>query len=111
MAQTSTYDFVAEDSGPIIELQAKKWYDASVIDITGYTVTLKFILNDGDLQSRTATITDAANGKAQYRFAAGELGEGGNLRVEWMLTDGSGYLYTSNDSFTYKVRSRLSDGS
>lgn len=77
-----------------------------VVDLSTSTVELVYKIGEANAQYRAMTITDAANGKAQYTFASGELTEG-TMECEVVVTNASGLIATSTETFTYDVRARL----
>lgn len=108
MTPDTVYDFVAGDTTSVLERQCKD-SDGNVIDLTSATVYVKFVTRDsrgrlGTRFSKTATITDAANGWIQYQFEAGEL-QAGTLFVD-ITIEIAGRDATNLEQLEFKVRAR-----
>lgn len=63
--------------------------DGTIIDISGYTITLRYWFNEGPVTAVTATNSDPTNGIAQYQFTGVGLSTSGLLKWEWLVDDGS----------------------
>ena len=87
-----TFDLpvVQDDTGPTLEFECLD-RDANVVDLTGKTV--KFYMKKGGFLGSTVNpspncvVTDAANGKAQYTFSAGDLAEPGTYFGDLVIED------------------------
>ena len=97
--------FVENDTGSKIEVTCKNDVDNSVIDISSSTLVLKWVNATGDLQSKAMTITDGANGVAEYLFTAAEL-EAGTMSFEVEITTG-GLIISNLDLINVDVRTEL----
>jgi hypothetical protein len=64
------------------------WADGEAWDLTGATVTLHFRRPDGTTFARTATITDAAAGEAEYTTLTTDLDTAGWWARAWEVTQG-----------------------
>jgi hypothetical protein len=77
----------------------------SVIDITGYTITMRIELADGVLE-KTAVITDAANGQYEFRWLATDLTTAGAYPAEIKITNASAQIVTSKQ-FVIIAKARI----
>lgn len=88
-----TFSFVQGDSKPYFAVRIKRKKDATDLVLTGSTVT--FSLRNAN--SKTAkvtdgacTVTDAALGKVEYRWAAGDTDVPGTYIAEFKVTFSDG---------------------
>lgn len=66
--------------------------DGTAINITGYTVRVTYKVDGGTQQVVNGTLSDAANGKAEYGWVAADIATAGEMAGE--LTVGNGtYRY------------------
>jgi hypothetical protein len=65
-------DFVENDTGSVLRVLCTEKSTKAALNLSGATVRLKWKVA-GVLTVRVMTITDAANGIAEYKFALGEL--------------------------------------
>lgn len=70
---SSSYDAVEGDTGTTLRFIITGKSTNNVIDLTGDTVTLKWVGADGLCIERIMTIDDAAAGVVSYKFLADEL--------------------------------------
>lgn len=101
---TTKQDFtrIKGDSYPIkISLKNK----TDPLDITGATITLK-IQRGSTIDSISATITDAANGVAEFSFTTSTFADAGNYKYEIELLTSGGVLYTVANG-TFKIQQDL----
>ncbi|MCC7202439.1 MAG: BppU family phage baseplate upper protein [Nitrospirae bacterium] len=104
---SSTYQFVAGDTGSKLKVTCKNDADNSIIDLTGATVKLKWKDSGGALQTKTMTVlTPATNGQAEYQFASGEL-FAGTMNFEVEITDAGSKVIRCLDLIIGKVRELL----
>ena len=88
------------DLQPYYLAQARDSDDA-VIDLTGATIvfTMKVYNSDGTtgtvkVSRQSVSITDATNGKCEYRWASADTDTAGNYIVEFEVTPASGGKFT-----------------
>lgn len=105
-SEMSTYQFVAGDTGSILEITCKNDADNTVIDLTGCTLALQWKGANGVLVSANMTVTDAINGKARYQFLTTEL-FAGTMQFEVKITDVNSKVIRSLDLLSEKVRRAL----
>ena len=83
--------------------------DGVVIDLTDATVKLRYTIAGGELVEKTASITDATGGVAQYAVpVASELDTPGPMIREWELTTSGGAVHRSPSRFFSTIRAALS---
>lgn len=98
---------VENDTGSKLEVTCKDQGPATVIDLTGATVKLKYRIEDGPLETKTMALgSPTTAGKASYVFLAGEL-KPGKFRGEIEITDGTGKILTSLGMIEGVVRKKL----
>lgn len=102
----SINDFVAGDTGSVVQLNFRNRQSKAIIDLTGKTAKIRFKIDTDAFTEKTMTITSATKGLATYQFAAGEL-KAGTLTVVGVIIDGSGSVITQLDPLTYTVRALL----
>lgn len=79
-----------------------KWNDGTAIDLATAS-SVKFIMTlDGDTTPTVdgaCVITDSANGKVKYNFAAGDVDTGGMYKYRYKITFSDGKILSvpSND--------------
>lgn len=99
------YDLVSGDTGSVLVITIKD--SAGVVfDLTGASVVFRWDGETGALVERTATISDAANGKAEYQFAAGEL-FAPKMNIEVEITTVGGKKITATDLLKLSIREEL----
>lgn len=98
--------FVSGDTGSKLEVTCKRDDTGAVIDLTGSTVKLKWDDAAGALQTKAMTITDAANGIAEYQFLANEL-FAQQMKFEVEITDSGGKVLHSLELIRENVRAVL----
>jgi len=99
--------FVSGDTGSKLQVTCKDDDTGTAIDLTGSTVQLQWKDRSGTFVEKTMTVTDAANGVAEYQFAAGEL-FAKKMLFEVEITDSSGNVIRSLSLLEEDVRSALS---
>lgn len=100
-----SYDLVTGDTGSSLVVNIKDTASA-VVNLTGATIKFRWEGEDGVLVERTATISDAVNGVAEYQFATNEI-FATKMRVEVEVTDSAGKIITGTDLITLQVREQL----
>jgi hypothetical protein len=80
----------------------KKRSDGTIINLSGYTIKFRYWFDSRPITEVAATISDAANGIAQYQFTSG-LSHSGLLHWEWKVSDGT-YPVMSDESWSIPVR-------
>ncbi len=98
--------FVSGDTGSKLEVTCKDDDTGVVINLTGATVRLKWLDAAEALQTKTMTITDAANGVVEYQFLANELIER-QMKFEVEITDSGGNVLHSIELIRENVRAAL----
>jgi hypothetical protein len=69
--------------------------DGAAINLSGASVALLIeSMDTAVVLRRTATITDAANGKVQYQFIAADTATAGDYQLEWEVTLSNGKIIT-----------------
>ena len=104
---TATYSFVENDTASKLEVTCIDNDSGNAIPLTGKTVTLRWSDRRGEPIARVMTITDAANGVAEYQFAAGELDQP-SMQFEVQITNADSTIMKSLDVLVEKVRKELS---
>jgi hypothetical protein len=105
-------DFVAGDTATKLRRTIKNGQDGSVVDLSGATVKIKWRIDGGTLVTKDMTILDAAKGRVEYQFGAGELtadatkGES-KMRGEVMVLDALSKELTQRVPFNYIIRARV----
>jgi hypothetical protein len=99
-------EFVQNDTGSRLLDTAIDNATELPINLTGGTVRARYKIGGGALQTKQMTITDAANGKAEYLFLAGELAPG-SLEGEIEIIDAGGKVITSLETFKFGIRTKL----
>ncbi len=100
-----SYDLVAGDRSKLVATCLDRATSAP-LNLSGKTLELRYRIDNGALQTKPMTITDAANGKAEYQFAAADLTAGtltGEIRIQPGLSD----QVTSLAPFHLSVRAPL----
>lgn len=80
--------------------------DGDAVDITGATITMRYKIAGGSIVERTATITDASNGIAQYEAVADEL-TAGMMQREWKVLTAAGKIHTAAEIFHSDIEAVL----
>jgi hypothetical protein len=84
--------FVAGDTGSKLRVTIRKKSDGSVWDLTGQTVTLKWLDANGTLVTKTMSSSDPTTGIAEYQFTTGELFTG-EMRFEVRVVGPGGTVH------------------
>jgi len=103
----SAYDFVQYDSIQPLTIAAKDNSTSAVRNLTNYTVKAKFRSPAGREFVRAMTVTDAANGIAQYALTGDEFDVAGVWQVEILFRYSDGKDQAGLDLLTLNVRARL----
>lgn len=72
--------------------------DGAVINLTGYSVRVTYKVDGGTQVVVTGTLSDAANGKAQYQWVASDIATAGEM---------AGELTVGNATFRYARAFRM----
>jgi hypothetical protein len=100
-------DLVAGDTASVLTVTCTDKGPATVIDLTGATVQLRFRLNGGARTDVSMTIpAPATDGIATYQFGAGELSVG-QFAGEVVITDAVGTIKKILDIIRLTVRAAL----
>lgn len=87
----STWCFVQDTTRPYFAIQILKQKDGSVVDLTTATVAFYFRHvneNQAKVSAGSCNVTDAANGKVEYRWTTGDLAVPGLYNAEFRITFG-----------------------
>ena len=98
-------DFVAGDTNSKLEVICTNAETEAIINITLFTVKLRFKFGMAAVKEETMTKTDATNGVAEWQFTVGQLVLG--LMEAEILLDNAGSQMTSIHVEKYEVRARL----
>lgn len=99
------FDYTAGDTKSKFYISAKD-ESGNIITLSGATVTLRWKNQAGALVSQTMTVTDAANGLAEYQFAAGEL-FAPSMAFEVQIVDGAGKILSSVENIQVAVKKKI----
>ena len=105
---SNEYELVEGKQG-VIEVPITYQSDGSVVDLTGATVTLRWVDNDSakTLIEKTMDLgVDPTLGVASYTFALGEV-YAPHMRFDVDVTDSGGLQLASNSLIKVNVRKRL----
>jgi hypothetical protein len=72
--------------------------DGSVIDLTGASATIEWVINGGALVSKTMSIPAPKTGVCCYTFATGDLATAGQLLYRVIITFAGGAILTTPQS-------------
>lgn len=100
-------EFVSSDTGSTLRITCKDNRTGTAIDLTGSTVSLRWLGAGGVLVSRTMTIVTALSGIAEYKFVANELIPG-IVNFEVQILDGAGFVLRNLTLLREEVRTVLS---
>lgn len=100
------YDFVTGDTGSRLQVTCKDSATGNAMSVAGATVRLRWEDANGDIATRTMTISDAAAGVVYYQFAANEL-IAPKMRFEVEVTDVSNNVVTGLDLIEVTVREQM----
>jgi len=95
------YDLVAGDN-TLLEIPCVD-PSGNAIDLTGATVQLIWDDANGNDVTVNATVTNAAGGIVQYRFASGQI-FAPSMQIEVKITDGAGNVIRSTQTIDLTVR-------
>lgn len=100
-------ELVVADTGSKLQVTCSDNDTLSVINLTGATVTLRWVDANGVLQTKTMTVTNAVGGVAEYLFLAGEIAYP-KMKFEVIITDSGGKTITNLELIEVATRNRLS---
>ena len=101
------FRFVEDDTGSTLEITAKNDATGVVIDLTGSTVSLRYRIQGGSLQTKGMTLDgDPTTGKATYQFLTGEL-DVGDFIGDVTITDGASETVSSLENIVLEVKARV----
>lgn len=102
----AAFTFVSGDTDSTLEITCTDTADPAVaINLANCTVRLYWQVGDVE-RGGTMTVTDAANGVAEYTFVTGDL-LAGTMTAEVEIEDTSGHILTCQDVLEYAVRERI----
>ncbi len=101
-----SYQLVEGDTGVILRCTCTENDPPEAIDVTGYTVTLRWRNGEG-VQERIMFLLTPEAGIVQYEFVADDV-HGPDMEFEIILTDSGGKVRGSLQTFRQRVRERLS---
>ena len=82
--------------------------DGDIVDLTGASVELRYTIAGGDVVEKTADITDATGGVAEYDWPHGTpIDTAGPMVREWELTTSGGAVHRSPARFFSTIRAAL----
>lgn len=84
--------FVQDNTRPYFAIQILKEIDDQPVDLTGYAFAMYFKQVDNPdpkVNGSACIVTDAANGKVEYRWVAGDLADPGEYVAEFRGTNGA----------------------
>lgn len=100
-----TVAFVAGDTAATLRVQCMDEETGEPVDLSGATVELRWRIAGRPMVTRSMVIVDAAEGLAEYEFAANEL-RCGELRADVVITRTAGTL-TCREPVVADVRARV----
>jgi hypothetical protein len=105
----SNYTFVENDTGAELRVTCTEGDNETPIDLTQATVVLRWKGSESDeaVERTMGVYGDSALGVATYVFQANEL-VSPMMTFELQITDAAGNVRTSLDSFSERVRTRIS---
>ena len=99
----SSYSFVSGDTGSVLRVTCTNDSDDSAINLTGSTLSLRWLNSSGVLVTQAMTIVTAASGIAQYQFGASEL-YAPSMSFEIRITDSSANVIRNLSPIEVNVR-------
>lgn len=102
-----SYDFVAGDTGSILNVTCKDKATKAVMDLTNCTVSLQWLNAAGTRTTVAMTIVSAVAGTVKYQFTTGQLFAPGMI-FEVKITDALSKVVTSLDTISVSVRKAAS---
>ncbi len=102
-------EIVARDDSSRLRIRARDKDTNAPLDLTGHTVYVRWVLDNGDTEERTMTVllptTDPVmKGRADYVFLAADVVAGGILSYEVRLLDNQGRALTSVNTEIIRVK-------
>jgi hypothetical protein len=98
-------DLVTGDTASSLSITCKD-SAGQPIDLTGCTVKLHWLDENGVLKNPDMTISNAVNGIVTYQFGANEI-FAPKMVFEVQITNSSGKILTSSNTFTLTVREQI----
>lgn len=102
-----SFDFVAGDTGSVLNVTCKDKVTAAVINLTGSTVNLQWLNAAGSRTTVAMTIVSAVAGTVKYQFTTGQLFAPAMV-LEVKITDALSKVVTSLDTISVAVRKAAS---
>ena len=103
-----SFRFVNSDTGSTLEVTSKDDATGAVINLTGSTVSLRYRIQGGSLQTKAMTLDgDPTTGKSTYKFASGEL-SAGEFIGDVTITDSSAETISSLENIVFEIKARVS---
>ena len=103
-----SFKFTETDTGSTLEVTCEDDSTGKVINLTGSTVTLRFKVAGGALQTKPMVLdADPTTGKATYEFLTAELVPGTFLG-DATITDSGGKTISSLENIVEQIKARLS---
>ena len=102
-------DLVAGDGASKLRVTIRDSATQQPVDLTGKTVTLRFVLNSGTVEQRSMTVLNqaASKGQAEYQFTTSDIPAAGELKGEFRLQSGQPDQLTTDDTFHLQVKAPL----
>jgi aspartyl aminopeptidase len=97
-------EYVVGDT-PLLQITITDADDGSAVDLTGTTVTLRFKVNGGTVETGGMTLTDATGGVCTRRWLTANLAASGTVLFEALVVNGS-ERYTTQE-FKRNIRRAL----
>lgn len=97
--------FVAGDTGSAIQVTCIDNVTSAPINLTDYTVNLKWVTKSNVQKSKLMTIVNAVKGTVFYQFVDNEL-ESPSMNFDVVLTGSTGKIVTCKDIIDIIVRDK-----
>jgi hypothetical protein len=100
------YEFVAGDGASRLRVTILDSVTNEPVDLSGKTVTARYVINGGATVQKTMTALDQISfkGQAVYQFLPADLSAGGTLVGEVRLQAGLSDQLTTVDSFHIAIK-------
>lgn len=103
----NVYDFVAGDTGSVIQVTLRNKQTKTVIDLTSATVRFRFQIAEGPIKAPMMTVNSPSTaGVVQYQFVASDLTPG-TMQAAVEVTFSDTTILSQLDEFTFQVREKI----
>lgn len=100
-------EFVAGDTGSVLEVAFTRASDGSAFDLTGCTIAVKWRIAGGSLVTKAmSAVSPLSGGLARYQFTTNDLVQG-KMVFEFEVTDGTGAVISSQVVMTTLIRGKV----